>query len=41
MDELRCKRCGHRWIKRVSKDPESCPKCKNRLWNQDRPTKKA
>jgi Zn finger protein HypA/HybF involved in hydrogenase expression len=28
-----CKRCGHRWLKRVESRPVRCPKCKQPKWD--------
>jgi hypothetical protein len=33
---LRCKRCGNEWEPRV-KNPVTCPACKRRDWNEDKP----
>ena len=35
MDELICKRCGHKWIPRV-KEVLMCPKCKSYKWNENK-----
>ena len=32
---LKCKKCGHEWIRRLNFNPKECPKCKNRNWNKD------
>ena len=29
MKKLKCKRCGHRWIRRKDELPETCPKCRS------------
>jgi predicted Zn-ribbon and HTH transcriptional regulator len=34
--ELRCNRCGHRWLRRSAKEPNVCPACKSTRWNQPR-----
>lgn len=30
-----CKRCGYTWVPRT-KDPLTCPSCRNRYWNKER-----
>ena len=33
-----CKRCGHKWIQRLSnlaKKPPQCAKCRSELWDKD------
>lgn len=32
MKKLECKRCGHKWVKRIKK-VVMCPACKSRYWN--------
>jgi len=32
---LKCKRCGHEWVPRIS-NVQICPKCKSARWNEDR-----
>lgn len=32
---LQCKRCGHKWIPRITTQPAQCPKCKSPLWNRE------
>ncbi len=39
MKELKCLRCGHKWIPRSDKNPKSCPDCKNRKWDEKREKK--
>jgi len=34
--EKECKRCGHKWIPRLERNPVLCPKCKSAYWNIDR-----
>ena len=31
---LKCKKCGYRWFPRVA-EPQECPQCKSRKWNND------
>jgi len=33
----RCFRCGHEWLKKGNKKPQTCPNCRNRYW--DKPKK--
>ena len=33
MKKLKCLKCGHKWNSRVE-NPQECPKCKNRKWNE-------
>lgn len=33
--ELKCKRCGHKWVPR-KKDVRICPKCKSARWNEEK-----
>ena len=30
---LRCKKCSHKWIPRIEREPVECPRCKRRDWN--------
>lgn len=34
MKKLRCKRCQHEWWPRSDKEPQLCPACKSRKWDQ-------
>jgi len=36
MTELKCGRCDHKWVSRVSYSPARCPKCKSPYWNKER-----
>ena len=36
MKTYKCVKCGHEWIPRSDKKPESCPKCKNRKWQEEK-----
>ncbi|GAI97766.1 unnamed protein product [marine sediment metagenome] len=36
--ELKYRRCGHKWVPRVSK-PLKCPKCLSPYWNKERKDK--
>ena len=39
--ELKCKQCGHRWVRRVmGKMPVQCPRCKRTDWNREVWTKR-
>ena len=29
----RCKKCGHKWLGRLKRDPVQCPRCKRPDWN--------
>ena len=33
---LECRRCGHKWLRRKIDLPVACPRCNNRLWNEER-----
>lgn len=33
MQELKCFRCGHKWIPRIKKPPVACPNCNSRKWS--------
>lgn len=30
--ELKCVKCGHKWIPRKAEVPKACPRCKNFNW---------
>jgi len=30
---LTCKKCKHKWIPRIEREPVSCPRCKRNDWN--------
>jgi len=32
---LECKRCGHKWIPRIS-NTVLCPKCRSARWNEEK-----
>jgi predicted Zn-ribbon and HTH transcriptional regulator len=35
--ELKCKRCGHEWVRRVLKrKPVACPRCHSPYWDRER-----
>lgn len=34
LPELKCKRCGHKWIPRGI--VTMCPDCKSKYWNQEK-----
>jgi predicted Zn-ribbon and HTH transcriptional regulator len=34
--QLKCKRCGYEWVKRVEGAPKTCPKCKSHRWDLER-----
>ena len=34
LPELKCKRCGHKWIPRGT--VTMCPDCKSKYWNQEK-----
>lgn len=36
MEKLKCKRCGHEWIRRMEKLPVKCPRCASPYWNKDK-----
>jgi len=40
MEKLKCKRCGHTWIRRQEKLPTRCPKCTSPYWDKERKIKK-
>jgi len=35
VNELTCKRCGHKWVQREKDLPSVCPDCKSPYWNKD------
>lgn len=38
---LTCKRCGHKWTPRVTKDkPAACPACKSYQWETEKKAEK-
>lgn len=34
--KLKCKRCGHEWVRRLETLPKACPKCRNPYWDKER-----
>ena len=34
-EEIKCKRCGHKWRPR-QKDIRVCPKCHSAYWNKEK-----
>ena len=35
-----CKRCSHKWVKRVEAEPKYCPNCKQPKWQTPARAKK-
>jgi hypothetical protein len=33
---MKCNRCNHEWVKRISHKPMFCPSCKSPYWNKQR-----
>lgn len=34
MNELRCERCGYKWVKKYDHDPKTCPSCRSPYWKK-------
>jgi hypothetical protein len=34
--QLKCKRCGHTWLPRITRLPKKCAGCQSPYWNRDR-----
>lgn len=38
--EFTCSRCGHTWLPRTERRPETCPGCKSAYWDRPRKTER-
>jgi predicted Zn-ribbon and HTH transcriptional regulator len=36
MEELLCKRCDHKWYKRILAIPRKCPRCGSPHWDEEK-----
>lgn len=34
IEQLRCEKCGYRWLPRSANRPVKCPECQSRNWDK-------